>query len=218
MTLEVIGSGLGRTGTKSLQSALDILGFGPCHHMAEVRAHPESMALWIEAANRHADWENIFAQYRSAVDYPSAAYWRELSQYYPDAKVIHSVRDPDRWFESTQTTIFSPEGPVLRAIRSGGEPADFFRSFLKPLTGHLHDRRFLIDYFLRHTDEVVRAIPAERLLVYEVGQGWEPLCTFLNVAVPDLPYPSENSRAEFIARVINEGTDTTRSGPTNLID
>lgn len=210
MALEVIGSGLGRTGTKSLQSALNILGFGPCHHMVEVFADADSMKLWIDAAKGRPDWEAIFDGYRSAVDYPSATYWRELATYYPHAKVIHTVRDPDTWFESTQATIFAPDGFPMRAMKSGeGVTGGFFNSFLGPLTDHLDDRAFLTAYFRRHTDEVKAATPPAQLLVYEVGQGWEPLCAFLGVPFPDQPYPSENNRAEFIARV--------REGPQKLV-
>ena len=120
MALDVVGSGLGRTGTKSLQTALSMLGFGPCHHMVEVFKQPESLALWIEAGAGRPDWDAIFAGYRSMVDYPGAAYWRELAAYYPKAKVLHSVRDPDQWFE------FDP-GDDLRAGRrrgAGGGPAE----------------------------------------------------------------------------------------------
>jgi hypothetical protein len=80
-----------------------------------------------------------------------------------------------------------------------GPVAAFFDSFLGDQRPHLNDRAYMTDYFRRHTDEVLRTIPPERLLVYEAGQGWEPLCKFLGVDVPDTPYPSENSRAEFIA-------------------
>ena len=99
MALKIVGMGLGRTGTKSLQSALNMLGLGPCHHMVEVFAHPESAGLWIEAAKGKPDWGAIFAGYQSVVDYPGAQFWRELTAYYPDAKVLHTVRDPDEWFE-----------------------------------------------------------------------------------------------------------------------
>ena len=202
MALQVIGSGLGRTGTKSLQTALNMLGLGPCHHMMEVFAQPESMAPWIEAGFGRPDWEAIFADYCSVVDYPGAAYWRELADYYPRAKVLHSVRDPDQWFDSTQATIFAPGGGVDLAFSQPNNPlAAFFRSFAGAFGDHIHDRAFLTDYFRRHTEAVKAAIPPERLLVYEVGAGWEPLCAFLGVAVPAEPYPSENSRAEFIARV-----------------
>jgi Sulfotransferase domain len=201
MALNVIGSGLGRTGTKSLQTALNILGLGPCHHMAEVFMHPESMALWIEAGNGGPRWDAIFANYHCAVDYPSAAYWRELTLRYLDAKVLHTTRDPEAWFESTQATIFAPDGVAVQAIRSGeGLAAAFFASFTEPFKDRLNDRAFLIDYFQRHHEEVMATIPAERLLVYEAGQGWEPLCEFLGVSLPAEPYPFENSRAEFIGR------------------
>ena len=197
MALKIVGSGLGRTGTKSLQSALNILGVGPCHHMVEVFAHPESAKLWVEAAAGRPDWDAIFAGYHSMVDYPGAHYWRQLAAHYPNAKVLHSVRDPDRWFESTQATIFAPDSPAFRP----GPLSDFFASFTGDFFAHIHDRAFMTDYFRRHTEEVVRTIPPERLLVYEVGQGWEPLCKFLGVPVPATPFPSENSRAEFIGRL-----------------
>jgi hypothetical protein len=199
MALEVIGSGLGRTGTKSLQTALAQLGFGPCHHMVEIFAHPETMPLWIAAGEGRPDWDTIFSGYRSAVDYPSAAYWRELAAFYPDAKVIHTVRDPEAWFESTQATIFRV---VDEAMAGDDLRGAFFRSFVKPpLRDHLHDQAFLVEYFNRHTDAVKAAIPADRLLVYEISDGWQPLCDFLGVPVPDESPPQENTRAEFIARV-----------------
>jgi hypothetical protein len=197
MALKIVGSGLGRTGTKSLQSALNMLGVGPCHHMAEVFAHPESMGLWVAAGAGKPDWDAIFADYNAMVDYPGAHYWRELVAYYPGAKVLHTVRDADAWFESTQATIFAPDSMALRE----GPMGDFFKSFTGNIRDHLQDRVFMTDYFRRHTEAVIAAIPKDRLLIYESGQGWEPLCKFLNVPLPDAPYPSENSRAEFIARV-----------------
>jgi hypothetical protein len=201
MALEVIGSGLGRTGTKSLQTALNMLAVGPCHHMVEVFANPQSIPLWVEVGAGRPNWEAIFEGYSSAVDYPAAAWWRELAAYYPDAKVIHTVRDPEAWFASTQATIFNPEGLAAHSINTGEGPlAPFFRSFAGPFAGRLHDREFLVDHFRRHTEDVLATIPAKRLLVYEAGQGWEPLCAFLGVPVPDAPYPSENSREEFAAR------------------
>jgi len=197
MALKVVGSGLGRTGTKSLHTALSMLGLGPCHHMVEVFQNPESRFLWIDAANGKPDWDAIFANYQSMVDYPGARYWRELAAHYPHAKVLHTVRDPDQWFESTQATIFAADGPTTQP----GPFSEFFATILKDFGDKLHDRAFMADYFRRHTETVVRTIPAERLLVYQVGEGWEPLCKFLGVPVPAEPFPSENSRADFIARI-----------------
>jgi hypothetical protein len=200
MALKVVGSGLGRTGTKSMQTALNMLGFGPCHHMVEVFAHPETMPLWIEAGAGRPDWDAIFKGYHSSVDYPSAAYWREIAAHYPHTKVLHTVRDADAWFESTQATIFAPGSLALK----DGPLAPFFASILGHVAGQsrerLHDRAWMTDYFRRHTEDVIASIPAERLLIYEAGEGWERLCKFLAVPVPAEPYPSENSRAEFIGR------------------
>ena len=198
MALKVIGSGLGRTGTKSMQTALNMLGFGPCHHMVEVFAHPESVPLWIAAGAGHPAWDKIFANYNSMVDYPGSFYWRELAAHYPNAKVLHTERDADKWFDSTQATIFAPNSPTTQ---TEGPMAEFFSSFLRDIRPHLHDRAFMTAHFRRHNEEVKRTIPPERLLVYEAGQGWDPLCKFLGVPVPDAPYPSENSKAEFVARV-----------------
>jgi Sulfotransferase domain len=197
LALKVVGSGLGRTGTKSLQTALNMLGVGPCHHMVEVFAHPESVPWWIEAGAGKPDWDKIFAGYASMVDYPGAAYWREIAAHYPRAKVLHTVRDADKWFDSTQATIFAPGS---HTTTDEGPMAPFFTSFLKDLRPHMHDRAYMTDYFRRHTEEVKNTIAPERLLIYEAGQGWAPLCEFLGVPVPAEPYPSENTRAEFQAR------------------
>ncbi len=199
MALKIVGSGLGRTGTKSMQTALNMLGFGPCHHMVEVFTHPETMALWIEASKGKDVWDEIFKDYQSAVDYPVAAYWREVAAKYPDAKVLHTTRDADQWYESAHSTILSPDSPATR--QGAGVQAEFFASVAGEIRPHMHDRAYMTDYFRRHDAEVQATIAPERLLVYQVGSGWAPLCAFLGVPVPAQPYPSENSRAEFIARV-----------------
>jgi hypothetical protein len=202
MALEVIGTGLGRTGTKSMHSALNRLGFGPCHHMIEVITRPETWPTWIAAAKGDRNWDRIFAGYRSMVDWPGVQYWRELIDYYPDAKVLHTTRDAESWFESTQKSIFSPLS--LERLKQGGQAgpvAEFFDAALGDVRDHLNDRDFLIDYFHRHEAEVKAAVPPERLLIFPVGSGWKPLCDWLGVEVPNEPFPSENSRAEFAARV-----------------
>jgi hypothetical protein len=197
MALKVIGSGLGRTGTLSLKRALEQLGFGPCHHMIEVFMHPDSALLWVEAAEGRPDWEALLGDYQSAVDHPACSFWRELADRYPDAKVIHSVRDPDQWFDSTQATIFAPGATGLNRPPPFQQ---FFETVLNIFHTDIHDRAAMTDYFRRHGEEVLATIPKERLLVYPVGAGWEPLCAFLGVPVPDAPYPRENSREVFAAR------------------
>jgi hypothetical protein len=196
MTLKVVGTGLGRTGTKSMQTALNMLGVGPCHHMVEVFQRPESMALWIAAAAGQPDWEGIFEGYQSVVDYPGAAHWRALVSYYPEARVLHTVRDADTWFDSTQATIFAPGSGAL--AESPATP--FFQTVTGVFGDRIHDRAFMTDYFRRHTEAVIAEVPAERLLVFQVGEGWDRLCPFLGVPVPAEPFPSENSREAFQTR------------------
>jgi hypothetical protein len=206
MGLKVIGSGLGRTGTLSTKLALEHLGFGPCHHMVEVFMHPESVPLWIAAAEGKGDWDAIFGNYGSMVDYPGCKYWRALADHYPDAKVLHTVRDPDKWFDSTQATIFSPTSP---AAHPQGPMKAFFEGLLGEFGDNIHVREFMTAYFRRHTEEVIAAVPKDRLLVFEVSQGWGPLCEFLGVPAPDAPYPRENSREQFASRV----ADSDGEGP-----
>jgi hypothetical protein len=208
MGLKVIGSGLGRTGTMSTKLALEQIGFGPCHHMVEVFMHPESMALWVAAGDGKPDWDAIFGDYQSMVDHPGCAYWRQLMDFYPDAKVLHTVRDPEKWFASTQATIFSPDRPG-GPPGSGGDPdgpmARFFAQVFGWYGGDIHDRAFMLDFFRRHTEAVVAGVPKERLLVFDVAQGWEPLCAFLGVPVPVTPYPHDNTTEQFRSRMAAGG-------------
>jgi hypothetical protein len=194
MTLKVIGAGYGRTGTLSLKQALEQLGFGPCYHMVEVFKNPEAPGWWIEAAEGRPDWEKIFAGYASTVDWPNATFYAELAQAYPDAKVILTERDPEAWFESTQATIFARDPPADTTdpwmLMFGKVVADLFDR-------RMHDKDRLISVFEAHNARVREVIPPERLLVYDVSQGWAPLCAFLGVAVPDGPMPKVNSTEEF---------------------
>lgn len=204
MALKVIGTGLGRTGTMSLKLALEQLGLGPCHHMVEVFMHPESVPLWVEAGRGRADWDRLFDGYSSMVDHPGCRFWRELMDYYPDAKLIHTVRDPNKWFDSTQATIFAPGGGATNP----SEPMkDFFDMVMEEYQGRHNERDYMVEHFQRHTDDVLATVPPERLLVFEAAQGWEPLCAFLGVPVPDKPYPRENSTADFQARMSTNAQD-----------
>ena len=194
MSLKLIGAGFGRTGTLSLKLALEQIGYGPCYHMTEVMLEPENAAHWMRAVNGNPDWDATFKGYVSTVDFPGCTFWRELSQVYPEAKVLLSVRNPQTWFESTQATIFSEM--AIRAISQSPMGQFLEKTVWNTFANRIHDRDFMIETFERHNAEVVRTIPAERLLVYEASQGWEPLCTFLNVPVPETPFPRANSREE----------------------
>jgi hypothetical protein len=200
MPLQVIGAGLGRTGTMSLKLALEELGFGPCYHMSEVAGGNGAFPLWVEAAKGNADWEKIFEGYSSTTDYPACSFWRALAAFYPDAKVILSLRDPVKWFESVNTTIFSSE---MSAHLTGSPMQEFFEKCVWAGFGaRITDKDFMVEAFNRHNEAVMREIPEERLLVYETGQGWKPLCEFLGVPVPASAYPRANTREDFLSFVI----------------
>ena len=195
MSLSVVGAGLGRTGTASLKVALEQLLGGRCYHMSECFGNPANPPLWLAASQGKPDWAKVFDGYVATVDYPGAKFWRELAAAYPQAKVLLTVRDPVKWFESTRETIFSEE---LRGLTEQTPAAEFFREVVfKDFVGHFGDRAFMTRYFERHTEEVIRGVPKGRLLVYEVGEGWEPLCEFLGVPVPSTPFPHVNVRDDF---------------------
>lgn len=194
MTLRVIGAGFGRTGTLSLKLALEQLGFGPCYHMVEVFRNAEAPRWWIDAADGIPNWDQIFRGYNAAVDWPAATFYASLAQRYRDAKVILTERDPETWFRSTQATIFPRATPPDTDL-------PFDRMFRKTI-GALFDNRMrdhdhVIDVFNRHNAEVRRTVAPERLLVYDITQGWAPLCRFLDVPIPPTPMPKTNTAAEF---------------------
>lgn len=195
MTLRVIAAGLGRNATLSMKFALEALGFGPCHHMTEALADERrQVPLWLEAAAGRPDWDAIFSGYGSTSDYPSATYWHEIADYYPDAKVVLTTRDPDRWFDSVSQTIFSP---AMQIVHSGTPVhALMAATMYDPIGGDVSDRAFLTDWYVRRNRAVLEGVAADRLLHFDVREGWRPLCEFLAAPVPDLPFPRTNSRAE----------------------
>jgi hypothetical protein len=201
MPLQVIGAGLGRTGTLTLKLALERLGFGPCHHMIEVLGNPAQLPFWNRAADGAAmEWEAVYKDYRATVDWPGAAFAVELAEYYPDAKVILSRRDPRRWYESMRETILkSMEMMGLAGVDVAQDhPMRFGHALIAQRTfGGDFSEQNVVAAFERHNAEVKRRIPAERLLEFEAAQGWEPLCRFLGVAIPDEPFPRTNARDEF---------------------
>jgi hypothetical protein len=208
---KVIGAGFGRTGTTSLKAALETLGFGPCYHMTEVFAHPRHAEVW-QAARRGepVDWDALLGPYEATVDWPGCTFYAELMGRYPDAKVLLSVRDPDRWYESTRNTIYELSRVASASRRSrtvfglmtlfafgGFMRGDLDRDLIWDATfdGRFEDKSHAIDVFERHNEEVRRRVPPERLLVYEVKEGWGPLCDFLGVPEPDEPFPRLNDTA-----------------------
>ena len=196
MGLKVIGAGLGRTGTASLKVALEQLGFGPCYHMGEVFPQAETrVPQWIEAGKGRPDWDAIFDGYHSATDYPSCSFWREQAAYYPDAKIVLSTRSAESWFASVNTTIMSEN--VNAWLRSNPMMKEFFELCVwKDFEPHILEREYMENYFRERTRAIRDEVPPERLLVFDVKEGWEPLCEFLEVPVPGTPFPRVNSRDE----------------------
>ena len=201
MSLSVIGAGFGRTGTMSLKLALEQLGLGPCHHMAELHKHPRQVPAWQAAAAGEAvDWDAVLAGYKSTVDWPSAHYWRTLADHFPAAKILLSTRPPERWWASFSETIAKVlethgaiDDPNRRAIIAMAHVIVTEKTF----AGAPGDKQTALAAYQKRIDDVTAAIPPERLLVFDVAEGWAPLCAFVGLPIPDTAFPHANSREEF---------------------
>jgi hypothetical protein len=222
MALKVIGAGFGRTGTLSLYTALKQLGF-PCYHMMEVignRTNASHLDFWHKVANEpvgaRRDWETVFANYTAAVDNPASCVWQELADAYPDARIILTLhpRGADAWYESTIDTIYFTENRWQFKVLELTVP--FARKFgdmqhkliwQRAHRGTMNDRGRAIAFYKQHIEDVKAAIPADRLLIFSVDQGWEPLCKFLGLAVPAGKFPDVNDRAQIrkMLAVVNWG-------------
>jgi hypothetical protein len=221
-TLQIIGAGFGRTGTLSLREALLLLGFGPCDHMVESFAHPERFSLWNDAVRRkergdQIDWRPLLNGYQATVDWPAAFFWRELAEAHPEAKVILTVRDPERWYTSSLATIFrlrtraegSMLGRIARALYGLAVPAmqdgyDVVNDVIWNGTfhGRFAERAYALRIFSEHICEVQETLPSARLLVFDPSLGWAPLCAFLGVPIPvEEPFPHINDTKAFHHRV-----------------
>lgn len=194
MALSVIGAGFGRTGTESMKTALEILGFGPCHHMKVILSNPEMEAYWrgVLATGDNPDWDEAYEGFGSGVDWPTACYWQELADHWPEAKILLTVRDSDSWYESINKSIL----PVINKLT---DPDSIGLKMLSKgvFDDRLGDRDYAIALYEKNIADVKAAFSPERLLVFSLGAGWDPLCNFLDVPVPDEPFPRSNSGEEF---------------------
>lgn len=206
MALQVIGAGFGRTGTMSLKLALELLGLGPCYHMVELIKQPARAAHWNAIIDGAApDWDAIFAGYGSTCDWPSTSYFRQIHAFYPRAKVVLTRRDPDAWYESIRKTIL--EIHTRQPAEDRAEQRRMVDALVMRGTfdGRLADRQHALAVLRAHEADVIASVPADSLLVYDVAEGWDPLCRFLGVPQPQSPFPHVNSTQEFRSRAGLDG-------------
>jgi hypothetical protein len=214
--MKVIGAGLPRTGTLSQKVALEMLGFGPCYHMVNVLTDLPLSKQWERALDEDVDWDEIFGEHESTVDWPGAFFYRELAAAYPDAKVVLSTRDPEAWEKSMRSTIWdtlygsSPAAHISQA-RELIDPQ--WQHYIRLMSrmwaaqgifagGELRAGQ-LTEAITRYQEQVQRNIPEDRLLVWSVGDGWEPLCAFLEVDVPEAQFPRLNDSKMYNDRIVD---------------
>ena len=193
MTLHIIGTGFGRTGTDSMRKALNLLGVGPTHHMFEL---PEGTPLrehWLNLAKGATpDWDLLFNGYNACVDWPSAFYWRTLIDHYPQAKVLLTMRPAESWWTSFEATI-------LNHIKSANDPNGLAELLVaeQVFNGRADDRDHAIAVYNKNVEDVLSTVTPDRLLVHNLGDGWEPLRQWLDLPVPDVDYPRGNTTEDF---------------------
>ena len=210
--LKVIGAGFGRTATESLQKALIILGY-PCYHMHEMHDHPEDNDVFVEnlkKAKNERDWnKTLFAPrgYIATVDWPTTAIYEELFEANPSAKVILTVRDsPEQWYKSAANSIYKLsqarnwwQMKLLTLFNRQSYNHKIVVDFLwnTHFNGKFHDKQFAINVYNQHIERCKKVIPSEQLLIFNVKQGWKPLCDFLDKEIPNnTPFPRGNTTAD----------------------
>ena len=205
MGLRVLGTAWGRTGTLSAKLALERLGLGPCYHMLEVfRVHPEHKEAWIDAAwGVPVNWEDLFAGYQSAVDWPACAFWPELIEEYPEMRVVQVLRDPQRWYESYDATIRAGI-PTTRPPSEDATDTMMYEVIFKRSFSRALGRSELIRAYEAHIERVRETVDPSRLLMWSLTEGWAPLCDFLDLPEPSEPIPHVNDREDFF-RIFVQG-------------
>jgi hypothetical protein len=212
MPLQVIGAGFGRTGTMTLKHALEELGNGPCYHMIELTNEPQRAQLWLQAAKgKTVNWNQIFDGFSSTADFPGCLFYQDLLKAYPKAKVILTVRDAESWYRSASQTIFKSYPSFRQAlyiashylfkkrVRQLMQVGWLIQKTIFQQTFRLQafNKQKAIAAYQKHNAEVQKIVPPEQLLVYEVKDGWAPLCKFLDVPIPESPFPNTNKVAHF---------------------
>lgn len=208
MTIRVIGAGYGRNGTLSLKHALEKLGFDKCYHMMELDQSKDEDLAWLKLhRGGQVDFEKLFEGYQASVDWPSCNFWREQMAAFPEARVILSERDPEAWYASIMKTIYPSSVALREHVKHAGEGVDPLLQRRSEMVfelvwdglfdGRLEDKDHVISVYLAHNQQVKDEVPADKLLVFNSKLGWDPLCEFLEVPLPDEPYPKTNTSEDF---------------------
>jgi hypothetical protein len=218
--MQLIGAGLPRTGTLTQKEALELLGVGPCYHWVNLITDPDAVAMWHRAVDGEDVFDEIFGGYQATVDWPGGFFYGELAERYPDAKVLLSVREPQKWEHSYRETIwnFTRGDSLVRHLSDARREIDpRWKRYLELVSRMLWSElspfgagdqpEQMMAQMTAHNEAVKRTIPPERLLVWRVQEGWEPLCEFLELPVPDVPLPHANDEETFRGRVVNACLD-----------
>ena len=217
MPIKIIGAGFPRTGTNTLRESLELLGFGKTYHMKNLIVQPENLHYWTTLKETGTtNWQELYDGYEATVDFPCYPWYKEHMKQYPDAKVILTLRPFEKWYESFYSTIWQAQN---RPEEQNGEMAQRVASdprlqavmkvmgFAKQTINEDHfqgrflDKEFMEKIYNDHNEEVKKCVPANKLLVFDAGEGWQPLCEFLDVKKPDAPLPHTNKREDFAAMV-----------------
>jgi hypothetical protein len=212
-TIKLIGAGFPRTGTTTLKSSLEILGFNKCYHMKELLVKPDQLPLWLRLENTGTtDWDKLYDGFEATVDFPGYPFYKEHMKQYPDAKVILTVRPFDKWYVSVHSTIWTAGPQNLKEklkmmskmlfnprLRKVINCIKFVKRVLwaKQFQGRFEDLAFAEQIYNQHIADVKAYVPAEKLLVYDVSEGWKPLCDFLGVPEPQDKLPHLNKKENF---------------------
>lgn len=205
--MDIIGAGLSRTGTMSTQAALQILGY-PCYHMSEVARSDQHIQAWqcFMSGVSTMNWAELLTKFKATVDTPCCLYYQEMMAAFPDAKVLLTLRDPDKWYDSLVSL-----SSALEEFRSDSSEHPRLAGFLEvadlvgmKLTRGDFSRENCIDAFHQHNADVQANVPAERLLVFQVEEGWQPLCEFLDKEIPAVAFPHLNEGKETIQSVVSD--------------
>ena len=213
MSIKIIGAGLPRTGTNTLKASLETLGYSKTYHMKELLMNPKNLHYWLKLEETGStDWDALYEGCQATVDFPAYPWYKEHLERYPEAKVIMTVRPFENWYTSVFSTIWTagPQtvgekiGMLLKMlfntrIRNTIKCVKFSKRmiFKVHLQGRFEDKSFAEEVFNKHMADVKAHVPADKLLIYDVRDGWGPLCTFLGVPEPKDPLPHLNKKENF---------------------